>query len=508
MVYRAKPRMQLDDTFGAVRLPRRRPDRTAAQREHHAAAGAEPAQQRLHARSRRGASPSASRGKPGPTRGAGRSARFRSRFAAGRAQEIERGAATFVAGARAAGVLPRRCFNANEFVIILRRHRWPHHLPAGRWMPTGAIFLRLGGTGLSRIALASLYLREQRLLGREGTDPARDRSRASARAAAAALRAEGEARADHLLLRRVQPPRHVRLQAGADQARRPADARRREARHVPGRERQPRRSRCGRSSRAGSRGKMISDLLPAPRRAGRRHVLHPLDDREEQHARPGREPDEHRLHARRLPEHGRVGELRAGQREPRTCRRSSRSPTRAACRRSGRTTGQRLPARPSSRARRSTPTSRSATSPGRRSDRARRRRGHARLPEAAQRRAPRRSIPATRELAARIASYELAARMQLARRRGRATCRSETRGDVRDCTAPTTRTRSRPASPATACSPGGCSSAACGSCSCSTAPTRWARASATGTATRRSRQHYDVHGPILDQPARGAAHAT
>ena len=89
-----------------------------------------------------------------------------------------------------------------------------------------------------------------------------------------------------------------------------------------------------------------------------------------------------------FPSIGRVGELRAGQREPTTCPRSSPSPTRAACRRSGRTTGAAGSCPRSSRARRSTPTSRSRNlaPPGERERRSRRR--HARLPEAAQRRAP------------------------------------------------------------------------------------------------------------------------
>ena len=92
------------------------------------------------------------------------------------------------------------------------------------------------------------------------------------------------------------------------------------------------------------------------------------------------------------------------------------------------------------------------------------------------------------------------------RPRRSATCRTKRRRRA-SSTAPTTRTRSRPASAATACSPGGCSSAACASCSSSTARTRWARASATGTGTRQLKTHYDVHGPILDQPVRGTAAA-
>ena len=72
-------------------------------------------------------------------------------------------------------------------------------------------------------------------------------------------------------------------------------------------------------------------------------------------------------------------------------------------------------------------------------------------------------------------------------RRKSATCRARPRPRM-PAMAPTTPTRSRPASPAIACWPGGCWSAACASCSSLTAPTRWARAWAIGTATRRSRR--------------------
>ena len=95
--------------------------------------------------------------------------------------------------------------------------------------------------------------------------------------------------------------------------------------------------------------------------------------------------------------------------------------------------------------------------------------------------------PGDTELAARIASYELAARLQLSAPEVSDLSR-ETAATHASLRRRRRRTRSRPASPATACSPGGCSNAACASCSSSTAPTRWARASATGTATRRSRR--------------------
>ena len=90
--------------------------------------------------------------------------------------------------------------------------------------------------------------------------------------------------------------------------------------------------------------------------------------------------------------------------------------------------------------------------------------------------------PGDTELAARIASYELAARMQL-RAAEVSDLSSESRADLGAVRRQRRQQASRPASPATACWPAGCWSAACASCSSSTAPTRWAKASATGTAT-------------------------
>ena len=49
MIYQNKPRMQLDDTFGAFDCPDARPDRPEAERLDHAAPGAEPAQQPVRA---------------------------------------------------------------------------------------------------------------------------------------------------------------------------------------------------------------------------------------------------------------------------------------------------------------------------------------------------------------------------------------------------------------------------------------------------------------------------
>ncbi len=55
----------------------------------------------------------------------------------------------------------------------------------------------------------------------------------------------------------------------------------------------------------------LQSAAPAGR-TGRRHVLHPLDDQQDVHARTGRAVHVDRLHAGRLSQHGRVGELRPG----------------------------------------------------------------------------------------------------------------------------------------------------------------------------------------------------
>ena len=83
-------------------------------------------------------------------------------------------------------------------------------------------------TGLGGIALGAL-LAEHRLLGR----------RPGSIAGVPHHPAQGEAGRPDLLHRGREPPRHLGLQARAGQAPRPADAGRREARDLPGGERQP-----------------------------------------------------------------------------------------------------------------------------------------------------------------------------------------------------------------------------------------------------------------------------
>ena len=223
--------------------------------------------------------------------------------------------------------------------------------------------------------------------------------------------AEGQAGAADLLLRGVQPPRHLGLQARADQAARPADAGAREAVTFQGENGNLAKSPWQFRPR-GESGKMTSRPAAAPGRAGRRHVLHPLDDLEDEHARARRDVHEHRVHARGLPERRGVGQLCARDREPGPARLTWRSPTRAASRSQGRRTGPTASCRPSSRGPPSTPTADPAPGPPA-GDLEPADRADARLPQAAQRRAPRRATPATPSSRARIASYELAARMQL-----------------------------------------------------------------------------------------------
>ena len=108
--------------------------------------------------------------------------------------------------------------------------------------------------------------------------------------------------------------------------------------------------------------------------------------------------------------------------------------------------------------------------------------------------------PGDAELSARIASYELAARMQLG------APRSATSSGESPATQAALRPRRpepdhSPASAATACSPAACSSAGSGSSPSSTAPSRWARANLNWDGHRRIKSDYDRHGPILDRPA-------
>ena len=76
----------------------------------------------------------------------------------------------------------------------------------------------------------------------------------------------------------------------------------------------------------GQCGKWVSDLVPHLAELRRRHRVPPLHGREVERPRPGDVHAGHRLRAARLPEHGRVGQLRPGQpeRQPARVRRPAR----------------------------------------------------------------------------------------------------------------------------------------------------------------------------------------
>ena len=170
-------------------------------------------------------------------------------------------------------------------------------------------FFGQAATGLSGIALASLLAEEARAAKHAPLRPT-IRPEAPLAAQAAAFRTAGQASARRLLLRRGEPCRYVRLQTGTREARRAAAARRRQARHLPRRERQPDGAALD-VSPARQERQDDERLAAEDRRTCRRHLLLAQPDREEQHARTRRKPNEHRLHARRLPRHGRLGHVRA-----------------------------------------------------------------------------------------------------------------------------------------------------------------------------------------------------
>ena len=121
----------------------------------------------------------------------------------------------------------------------VRRRRGPMSRPlhAGRRLLDRRDFLAHLGSGLGASPCSTCSPR--RTDADAQADPPRHPPRSAAGRPPAALRGEGEAGHPHLLLRGVQPPRHLRLQAGAGQAPRPADARRRKLVTFQGEQRQP-----------------------------------------------------------------------------------------------------------------------------------------------------------------------------------------------------------------------------------------------------------------------------
>ena len=179
----------------------------------------------------------------------------------------------------------------------MKNHDLSH---AGRRLLDRRNFLQLSGTGLGGIALATL-LAESARWPTASNRSVRRSIRPGPMHLGSRILPRGQPRADGLLLRRLEPRRHVRLQERAGQ---------RHDTPLP----------SGKLvTFQGENGNLIKPLWPfkparpvrqnglrvaaAPGRAGRRDVLYPFDDGQIQHARTGREPDEHRLHARRFPEH-------------------------------------------------------------------------------------------------------------------------------------------------------------------------------------------------------------
>ena len=108
------------------------------------------------------------------------------------------------------------------------------------------------------------------------------------------------------------------------------------------------------------------------------------------------------------------------------------------------------------------------------------------------------------ELAARIASYELAARLQLSAPEV-SDLSSETADTLEAYGANDRRIRSRPASPGIASWPGGCWSGACASSSCSTAPYAMGEGVGNWDGHRTLKAQYDVHAPDSRSAGRRAA---
>ncbi len=257
----------------------------------------------------------------------------------------------------------------------------------------------------------------------------------------------------------------------------------------------------GRSAGGHRSGRSSPTLLPHGAACGR-HRLHPLDDRANR-TRTGRREnfDEHRLHcSTAFPAPARGSATRSAART-RTCRRSSPSPIRAACRRTARATGATafLPAAYQGTPFSAAPADPQPRAPGRRSPATRRCR---RATFSQQLNARARGGASRRQRTrARIAATNSPRACSSPRRRSRDLSRGAG-ARARTATAPTTRNPLKAAyRPQLPARPAAARDAACASCSSSTARVRQrATGCSTGTGTRRSRPTTTRHGPILDQP--------
>ncbi len=255
----------------------------------------------------------------------------------------------------------------------------------GRHLLDRRDFLAHLATGMGGIALSAM-LAEEGLLAADVAQADVNPRRESARTQGAALSRQGQAGLAHLLHRGGQPSGHLGLQARARKAARPADARRGQADHVPRRKRQPGPEPLEIQAE-GSDGQVHLRALTSFGRMRRRAVFCALADVEDQYSWTRRDVHEHGLHARGVPQHGRVGQLRVQGPRTRTCPLMWRSPTRAAIRSKGRPTGPMDSCRRCIKGPRSTPSGRSTTWRDR-ADRARRRPGRPRFSPPAQRRTP------------------------------------------------------------------------------------------------------------------------
>ena len=196
-------------------------------------------------------------------------------------------------------------------------------------------------------------------------------------------------------------------------------------------------------------------LRPVARvgQSGRRYVLHPLDDLEDQHARSRRNLHEHGVHGRGLSQRRGLDDLRPGERGRRSA--GVCGDPRSARRAAGRSAklGQRLSSRRVSGNGVQRPKADPQSGPARRHQPGQRQ-SHPRFSQAAQRQAsraqPRRH--GTRAPASPLTNWPPSCSSAL---RKWPICRRN-RPPRTGSTAPATRTPSKPASPAIACSPGGC----------------------------------------------------